>query len=61
MSCGRSCVGGVHVFRMAYIVICCVLLEDIYYRRVCLAVGDVLLEYMFYRWIRTGFTGGYVL
>ena len=73
MSCGRSCAGGVHVFRMAYVTICCVLLENISYwmtfyylmgyvfRRACLAVGDVLRAYMFYRWMRTGFTGGYVL
>ena len=38
-----------------------VLLDGMYYRRVCLAVGDVLLEYMFYRWMKTVFTGGYVL
>ena len=31
MSCGRSCVGGIHVFMMAYLAICSVLLEDITY------------------------------
>ena len=31
MSCGSSCVGGVHVFMMAYLAICFVLLEDISY------------------------------
>ena len=38
-----------------------VLLDGIYYRMACLAVGDVLIEYMFYRWMRTGFPGGYIL
>ena len=49
MSCGRSCVGGVHVIRMTYLTIYCVLLRDIsywmiflhkgmYYRRACLVV-----------------------
>ena len=28
MFCVRSCVGGVHVFIMAYLAICSVLLED---------------------------------
>ena len=53
---GRSCIGGVHVFRMAYLTICYVLLKDMpywrscllegrYYRRACIAVGDVLLGY----------------
>ena len=35
MSYGRSCTGGVHAFRMAYIMICCVLLEDMSYWRAC--------------------------
>ena len=35
MSYGRSCVAGVHVFRMAYLTICCVLLKDISYWRSC--------------------------
>ena len=36
---GRSCIGGVHVFRMAYLSICCVLQDDIltgmFFLRVC--------------------------
>ena len=62
----RSCVGGVHVFMMAYNAICSVLLEDIsysrtclledmYYRSACLTVQVVSLEYMFYR--RAYFSG----
>ena len=31
MSCGRSCIGGVHVFMMVYLAICSVLLEHISY------------------------------
>ena len=56
MSYGRSCIGEVHVFRMAYLTICYVLLKDMfywrsyllegkYYRRAYIAVGDVLLGY----------------
>ena len=56
MSYGRSCIGGVHVFRMAYHAICYVLLKDMsywrscllegrYYRRACIAIGYVLLGY----------------
>ena len=37
MSCGRSCVGGVHVFRMAYLVMRYVLLEEISYWMTCFA------------------------
>ena len=57
MSHGRSCIGGVHVFRMAYLTIYCVLLEDMsYWRhvflywRACFVVRDIL-----------HFTGGYIL
>ena len=35
MSCAKSCVGGVHVFMMAYLAICSVLLEDISYWMTC--------------------------
>ena len=47
MSHGRSCIGEVHVFRMAYLTICCVLLEDMsYWRhvflRICIIGGHVL-------------------
>ena len=66
MSCSRSCVGGVHVFIIAYFAICFVLfednsyrmtclLEDMYYRWACLAVQVVSLEYTFYS--RAYFTG----
>ena len=37
MSCGRSYVGGVHVFRMAYLVMRYVLLIDISYWMTCSA------------------------
>ena len=33
MPCGRSYIGGVHVFRMAYLVTCCVLLKDMFFCR----------------------------
>ena len=39
MSYGRSCIGGVHVFRMAYLTICYVLLKDMSYWRSCLLDG----------------------
>ena len=56
MSYGRSCIGRVHVFRMAYLIMCYVLLKDMsywrscilegrYYRRACISVGDVFLGY----------------
>ena len=32
---GRSCIGGVHVFRMAYLTIYCVLLKDMSFWRSC--------------------------
>ena len=35
MSYGRSYIGGVHVFRTAYLTICCVLLKDMSYWRSC--------------------------
>ena len=35
MSYGRSYVGGVHVFRMADLKICCVLIEDMSYWMTC--------------------------
>ena len=35
ISYGRSCIGGVHSFRMTYFTICCVLLEDMSYGRAC--------------------------
>ena len=41
-----SCIGGVHVFRMAYLTICCVLLKH-------MCGGHVLLEGMY--------IGGHVL
>ena len=56
-----SCIGGVPVFRMVYLTICCVLLKDmtgghvllegIYSKRTScfFIVLDVLLGYMFYR------------
>ena len=31
MSYGRSCIGGVHVFRMAYLTKCYILLKDMSY------------------------------
>ena len=37
MSCGRSCIGGVHVFRMAYLVMRYVLLIEISYWMTCFA------------------------
>ena len=37
ISCGRSCVGGIHVFRMAYLVMSYVLLVEISYWMTCLA------------------------
>ena len=48
MSCGRSCVSGVHVFMMAYLAICSDLLEDIFF-----------LDDMFY--LNTYFTGGHIV
>ena len=30
---GKSCIGGVHVFRVEYLTICCVLLENMSYWR----------------------------
>ena len=46
MSYGMSCIGGVHVFRMAYLIICCVLLKDVlleikFYLRVCITGGHI--------------------
>ena len=35
MSYGWSCVDGVHAFRMAYLTVCWVLLEDISYWMTC--------------------------
>ena len=35
MSYRRSCIGGVHVVRMAYLTICCVLVKDMSYWRSC--------------------------
>ena len=37
MSCGRSCVDGVHVFRMAYLIMCYILLVEISYWMTCFA------------------------
>ena len=64
MSYGRLCIGGVHVFRMAYLTIFCVLLcfteghglvEVMLYLRVCIIGVHVLLFKMSY-W-STCFTG----
>ena len=60
----RSCIGGVYVFRMAYLTICCVLLKDMYTggqvlpqgmycNKACLAIRDFLLG--------ACFRGGYIL
>ena len=58
MLCRRICLAGVHVFRMAYLMMCFtgmnvtggqVLLEGTSYRNSCLTGIHVLLEYMFYR------------
>ena len=46
MSYGRSCIGEVHVFRMAYLTICC-------FTERCLNGGHVYL--------RVGIVGGHVL
>ena len=54
-----SCIGGVHVFRMAYFTICCVLLEVMFYLRVCIIGGRVLLFEMSYWGICI--TGGHIL
>ena len=35
LSYGRLCVGGVHVFEMAYLTMCCVFPEDMSYWRTC--------------------------
>ena len=35
MPYAKSCVGGVHVFMMAYLAICFALLEDISYQMTC--------------------------
>ena len=54
MSYWRSCIGGVHVFRMAYLTIHCffagryVLLEDMFFLRVCILGGHVLQFEMSY-------------
>ena len=45
-SYGRSCIGGLHVFRMAYLTICCVLLC---FAERCVTGGQVFLEGMYYR------------
>ena len=71
MSYGRSCIGGVHVFRMAYLTKCCVLLKDMsywrscllegrYYRGACIAAGDVLLGYGVMSFMRICVMGGHV-
>ena len=66
-SYGRSCIGGLHVFRMAYLTICCVLLcfaeryvllEDKFFLRVCIIGGHVL---QFYTLKCPTFYQGYVL
>ena len=55
-----SYTGGVYVFTIVFLIICCVILKDMsywshvllegmYYRRAYFAVRDVLLGYMFYR------------
>ena len=54
MSYGRSCIGGVHVFRMSYLTICCVLLKDMPYwgscfMRVCITGGHILQDDILYR------------
>ena len=59
-----SCIGVVHVFSMAYLTICCfieryVLLEVMFYLRVCIIGGHVPLFEMSY-W-GTCFTGGLIL
>ena len=77
MSYGRSCIGGVHVYRMEYLTICCVLLKGMsywrscllegrYYRRACIAVGYVLLGMVIMShenmcYGRTCVVGGHVL
>ena len=48
MSYERSCVGGMHVFRMAYLTICCV-----FFWNACLTGGHLLLK--------VNIAGGHVL
>ena len=59
MSYESICLGGVHVFRMAYLTICSVLLEDISYWMTHFTCGYVLLEGMSYS--SRCFTGIHIL
>ena len=77
MLCRRKCLVGGHVlveciFSGWHVTICCALLENIsywmtFYYLVCIIGGHALQLEMsywstcFYRWMRTGFTGGYVI